>query len=482
MSYEEDLGAIGAQVDGRIDSLIDQVTVETLRADQAETEKAQAEQDLAAAEAEIARLEDELADCQGGEDPDPEEPEEPEPTGLTLTVEPGDGQARLTWTVTGATDTITGYQVGRDGTDTGGYGPWSTIDPPTTRERTFLALRNGAVYTLSVAALGGDETLASVSVQVTPQGATNPDPDPDPTPGTWLSGAAVHEQGNTNPGAAFAAWRGRPIEVGQTWPNTPDVWGINPAVANSWANWAGPMCLSYQPDSDWKGLTGWRSLAHIASGGMDAWWTAAAKNVRTLRQGKGQTYIAPLYEFNGDWMKWSVTRTTQGYADFRNAFQRISAIFRQEVPGVRIILPASMNRDMGPNNAMVPDPASFDCLAGTVYNAWPWEANGATFIQRLDTYRAHALRYGKSMFITEWANSANPGTAGGGGEAPEAMRRIYAWFKAHAGTGPGQLEGETIFEIDGYVLRHKMFDQASNRVTGDMPLTAAEYRRQWSGQ
>ena len=47
MSYEEDLGAIGAQVDGRIDSLIDQVTVETLRADQAETEKAQAEQDLA---------------------------------------------------------------------------------------------------------------------------------------------------------------------------------------------------------------------------------------------------------------------------------------------------------------------------------------------------------------------------------------------------------------------------------------------------
>ena len=109
MSYEEDLGAIGAQVDGRIDSLIDQVTVETLRADQAETEKAQAEQDLAAAEAEIARLEDELADCQGGEDPDPEEPEEPEPTGLTLTVEPGDGQARLTWTVTGATDTITGY-------------------------------------------------------------------------------------------------------------------------------------------------------------------------------------------------------------------------------------------------------------------------------------------------------------------------------------------------------------------------------------
>ena len=474
MSYEEDLGAIGAQVDGRIDSLIDQVTVETLRADQAETEKAQAEQELAAAEAEIARLEDELADCQGGEDPDPEEPEEPEPTGLTLTVEPGDGQARLTWTVTGPTDTITGYQVGRDGTDTGGYGPWSTIDPPTSRERTFLALRNDTMYTLSVAALAGDETLASVSVQVTPQGATNPDPDPDPpTPGTWLSGAGTQEVGQgVNCAKYLGDFRGRPVEIGCTWPNTPHMYGIQPYVANSWANFPGAMVLCVQPETD-----AMADYTRVARGDFDAWWAEGARTARTLRAGLGQTFVAPFYEYNGDWMKWSVIRTAAGMAAFQAAFERVSRIWRENFPGVRVVLPASMNRDTPA--AMRPNPASFDLWGGTTYNAWqPWSTNGAGAIAQMEVYRKAAEALGKPIGITEWSNSGNRNAQGGGGEAPQYMRDMHTYFRRHAGNGPGQVAFDTLFNIGGYALDH-LIVRTNGQGSTTQPLTAAAYAQAW---
>lgn len=72
------------------------------------------------------------------------------PTGsadTTLSVQGGDAQATVTWTpVTGAT----GYLVGRDGTDNGGTGPWSTIDPPSATSRSFLSLLNGTLYTIYV--------------------------------------------------------------------------------------------------------------------------------------------------------------------------------------------------------------------------------------------------------------------------------------------------------------------------------------------
>jgi hypothetical protein len=66
-------------------------------------------------------------------------------TSTTVSVVNGDGQATLNWTaVTGAT----GYLVGRDGTDSGGFGAYSTTDPASATSRTFLSLVNGTTYTL----------------------------------------------------------------------------------------------------------------------------------------------------------------------------------------------------------------------------------------------------------------------------------------------------------------------------------------------
>ena len=414
------------------------------------------------ADAETTRLQGEVARLQAIIDS--QTPEEPEPIPVTvLQVVAGDGQATLTWT---AVPGATGYLVGRDGTDTGGSGPWETVDAPAVSSRTFLHLRNGVNYTLHVEPQGVASPRKTITV--TPKAATTPPVTP-PTGRGWLSGAGTVEVGNINPGKYLGDYRGSALEIGQTWQNTPDVWGIDPGVANSWANWAGAMCISCSPAT-------WKGWAAIAGGADDAFWTAYAKTVHQRRAGKGQTYMAPFYEFNGTWMPWSVTRTAQGMADFRNAWARVAGIIRANAPTVRIVMAPAQGRDLP--DAMVPATTTFDLLGGTNYNAWPWSPNGDAAMQRLETYRLHAERLGKPVGITEWANSGNPSEQGGGGEAPGFIRAVHAWLTKNRGTGAGQVEFETFFNIPGYALDH-LIVQTNGQPSTTQPLTAAAYRELW---
>ena len=308
--------------------------------------------------------------------------------------------------------------------------------------------------------------------------------------GVWLSGVATQEDGNgEDPAKYFGDWRGTPVQIGQTWPHTPDVWGINPVIKNSWAGFEGPMSLSYNPGVnddgsavDWRdpisGVThqGWRGYEAMANGNMDGWWRAAARHTKELRQGKGTTYVSPFYEYNGDWMAWSVTRTPQGMTDFRTAWERVAGIWRQEFPEARLVLPAACSRDVP--ESMMPHVDSYDHVGCTIYNAWPWQENGAEAVRKLEVGRQRALASGKSFVITEWANSGNPHEAGGGGDAPGFIRAFHNYFQQHGGTGPGQLEFETFFNIDGYELDHIMVRRQDGGILPNptQPLTAAKYR------
>lgn len=329
-----------------------------------------------------------------------------------------------------------------------------------------------------------NNTGSSSSVQISLTGTP-------PSSGDWLSGVATVENGNgADPAKYFSDWRGTPVEIGQTWPHTPDVWGVNPSVANSWSGFQGPMSLSYNPGVnedgtivDWRDpatgqvYQGWRGWSAMANGNMDAWWRAAAKQTKEFRQGKGTTYVSPFYEYNGDWMTWSVPRTTQGMADFRAAWERVAAIWRREFPGVRLVLPAACSRDVPA--AMMPNPSSYDHIGCTIYNAWPWEGNGAINVQRMEVGRQRALANGKSLVITEWANSGNPNEQGGGGDSPGFIQAFHSYFTQHAGTGPGQLEFETFFNIDGYALDHILVRRNGTGVTvnSTQPQTAAKYQQ-----
>lgn len=482
---------------------------------------------------------------------------------VTATATISGSTATLRWVTTGANPTE--WTVGRDGTDSSGYGAWSTTVPGDRREHVFNYLRAGDTYNLTVSAADGRTATVTITVPGAPTDTTAPSVSltspangtsvtkgsavtiaanasdnvgvtkveflvngsvvntdtsapysyswstasaatgvhsisakaydtagnvgtaaavqltltaAPSNPGTWLSGVATNEDGNgADPAKYFGDWRGTPVQIGQTWPHTPDVWGINPSVPNSWAGFQGPMSLSYTPGPDWNGLQGWRSYAAVARGDMDAWWRAAAKQTKQFRQGKGTTYVSPFYEYNGDWMAYSVTRTPQGMADFRAAWERVAAIWRQEFPGVRMVLPAACARDVPA--AMMPAQDSYDHIGCTIYNAWPWQGNGAEAVRLLEVGRQRALANGKSLVITEWANSGNANQQGGGGDAPGFIQAFHDYFVQHGGTGAGQLEFETFFNIDGYSLDHIMLRKNGSQliVNPSQPQTAARYQQ-----
>ena len=416
---------------------------------------------------------------------------------LPVSVTQDGDRATITWV--SETNPSDGWTVERDGQDSGGYGPWSTTIAADLRTWTFNYLVTGDTYNLTVRSSVGTGTVTIVSGQPDPGGQA-PAPSEPPAPSNsrppasspasrpaekgrtgWLSGVGTKEHGNgPDPAQYFGDWRGAPVEIGQSWPNSPDVWSVNATISNSWAGFQGPMSLSFAPGPDWRGLQGWRSYEATARGDMDAWWRAAAQNTAQLRAGKGTTYVALFYEFNGDWMDYSVTRTNQGYADFRNAWTRIARIWKEEFPEVRLILPAACVRNVP--SAMMPDPATYDLVGCTIYNAWPWTADGAPAMRLLEIGRQRAHSVGKPFAITEWANSASPQTRGGGGDAPGYITAMHSWMRKHAGTGAGQLVFETFFNIDGYDLDHILLrpNGAEGIVSTTQSQTAARYRELWS--
>ena len=128
---------------------------------------------------------------------------------------------------------------------------------------------------------------------------------------------------------------------------------------------------------------------------------------------------------------------------------------------------------------MMPAQNSYDHIGCTIYNAWPWQANGGEAVRLLEVGRQRALANGKSLVITEWANSANGSVPGGGGDGPGFIQAFHSYFTQHSGTGPGQLEFETFFNIDGYDLDHILLRRNGSQVIVNptQPQTAAKYQQ-----
>ena len=70
---------------------------------------------------------------------------------------------------------ITGYRVGRDGTDASGNGAWSTVVSAETRSQTFTNLRAGSPYSFTVQTITAAGTSATASPGIYPQYHTVPD-------------------------------------------------------------------------------------------------------------------------------------------------------------------------------------------------------------------------------------------------------------------------------------------------------------------
>jgi hypothetical protein len=91
------------------------------------------------------------------------------PTSAKATGEPAARTATLSWKVPANArgGLITGYRVGRNGTDSTGKGPWSTTVSATTRSLVFKRLVPGTTYTLFVRAITAQGQGAKATVKIT---------------------------------------------------------------------------------------------------------------------------------------------------------------------------------------------------------------------------------------------------------------------------------------------------------------------------
>jgi archaellum component FlaF (FlaF/FlaG flagellin family) len=91
------------------------------------------------------------------------------PTTVTASANGPAKTATLNWAPPASTggSPITGYRVARNGTDSGGTGPWSTVLPATARTVTFKYLLPGSSYSLTVQAVTAAGTGAAASKTVT---------------------------------------------------------------------------------------------------------------------------------------------------------------------------------------------------------------------------------------------------------------------------------------------------------------------------
>ena len=307
----------------------------------------------------------------------------------------------------------------------------------------------------------------SAGVTSSPPSPSSPTTQP-PAAGDWLSGAAGAEAAN----GSFGSWRGAPVEIGQTWEADPALWTLGPRISGCagcgiWHTWHGPMSVSLEP----RPFTTW---AAEASGANDAYWAQIGQSLKRFRQGRGTTYANPYYEFNGDWMRWSVRGGDR--AHFRTAYARTSAILRREFPEVRMVLNPDAGRTMPAD--MWPASGSFDVVGIDSYNEWPHCKVAAcvrsTFLDPIEDYRLAAAERGKPIAFPEWGNSSSSRAQGGGGEAPALMDAFHAYLSQHGGAGPGRVVYETYFNIGGYAQRFELY--LNGGVNPMQPQTADRYR------
>ncbi|WP_432522987.1 hypothetical protein [Kineococcus sp. SYSU DK006] len=289
--------------------------------------------------------------------------------------------------------------------------------------------------------------------------------------GDWLSGAS----GDTG---AIGQLRGTPTEIATTWANGGDN-GINvpqlqPGGEYAEDKWNKSLIISVSPFEEGG------SWAAAAAGEYDEKWKQQLTNIKKgWGERDGIPFISLGWEMNGSWFAWSVTagETEQ----FKQAAERYRKLQKQIMP--QALLTATLNRESNGydgNSADLLEKGVWDVYGVDYYNHYPYAATREEFDAGLDeldggggpkglaAHQQVAKSLGIPMVLPEWNGS------GKNGDSPGFFEGMYDFFSSNAGSGPGQVLAETIFEIDK--------DENNWKLTGGtkMPKSAQQYAQLWS--
>jgi hypothetical protein len=287
----------------------------------------------------------------------------------------------------------------------------------------------------------------------------------------WLSGAA----GSAAVSGAFSTWRGSPVEIMGTWSDN------NEAMVNLWSlqgggelgSWDGPVDIAigaFGPGESWS---------QAAAGAYDARWRQSLTLLRDLRAGdSGTTYIRFAHEMNGNWYPWSVDSSER--ADFLASWHRFRALQQSIFPQAQLVF--CVNRESvgsGFDWRQSYPSGEVDVLGVDYYNQYPYASTVADFQaatgltdqwgapKGLQGYAAFARSQGVPLAVPEWSGVADQG------DSPAFIQGMHDWFAANAGSGPGQLLYEILFDIDNGAYGGNFILSTTSRLTA----SADAYRR-----
>ena len=261
----------------------------------------------------------------------------------------------------------------------------------------------------------------------------------------WAAGAA----GEGVPDGSFAAWRGSPVPMAGTWANSNDgqlaLWPLH----GEYAAWTGDLDIAIGAIDRDAGET-W---AAAAQGAYDQRWSQSLQEMARLWSGRpGTLYIRFAHEFNGNWYPWSVPSGSVG--DFIAAWQRFRALQQQFAPAAKLVFAPNSETagDFGTDwREAYPGPGQADVVSTSYFNAWPFTRTSAEFHDlalRYDQFggprgiQRHlefARSVGLPFAVSEWSNYIDSG------DTTAWIEQMYGFFNANAGTGPGQVRYEILF-------------------------------------
>lgn len=269
------------------------------------------------------------------------------------------------------------------------------------------------------------------------------------SPVSWTSGAS----GVGVADGSFAAWRGTPTPVAGTWADNNDamvdLWQLRPGF--EFGDWRGDLDIAVGaigPGETWSAA---------AAGAYDARWRQSLTELARLWSGRpGRLHIRFAHEFNGNWYPWSVN--ARSVSDFRTAWIRYRALQQELFPDSELVFsPNSESASDLDWRSAFPGAQYVDVMAVDYYNMWPFARTAAEFLatsRAVDRYGAprglqrhaeFAASVGLPFAVAEWGNNAEFG------DSPAYVEQMQAFFRAHAGPGPGQLVYEIYYNevLDG---------------------------------
>jgi hypothetical protein len=247
----------------------------------------------------------------------------------------------------------------------------------------------------------------------------------------WASGVYPTDAAPAG-AAAFAAWRGRQLDVVDAW-SARATWADIDDPVWLYQRWRGqPYIMAFGVAMLPEHVPG-VSLQACAAGSYNAYWREFGKVISSY--GLGASIIRLGWEFNGNWYVWQASNPTT----WARCWQQIVTSARTTAPKLKWDWDVNrgVSRGLADPALAYPGNAYVSMIGVDSYDSWPPATTNVGWQTQLDGsqglnyWLAFAKAHGKLLSVPEWGNVYS-GTSAGGDDAPY-VNDMRAFFSANAG-------------------------------------------------